>query len=120
MEMENSYVGMSNCFFCNQPKEILLDRRLKVSLPMNAVYDKEPCDKCKEYMTMGILIISVRDGESGDNPYRTGGWWVVKEDFIKRIMKEGELRDNILKMRVLFLEDSVADKLGLIKGSQEE
>lgn len=117
--MENkSYVGMANCFYCNEPKEILLNKRLKNNLPREAVYDKVPCDKCKGYMEIGIIIISTRDGESGDNPYRTGGWWVVKDDMIKRLINDKKLVNDILKRRVLFIEDSVADEIGLIKGDK--
>lgn len=112
--MENSYVGMSNCFYCNEPKEIILDRRLKNPLPQNAVYDKIPCDKCKGYMKQGIIFISVKAGSDKENPYRTGGWWVVKEDFVKRVIKGKMLRD-VLKQRVCFIEDEVCEKIGLTK-----
>lgn len=116
MEEEKSHVGMANCFLCNEPKHILLDRRLRKSLPHSAVYDKEPCDKCKGYMKKGIIIISVKDGESGDNPYRTGGWWVVKEDMVKRLISQKSLLDDVLKKRVLFMEDKMAKFVGLKKG----
>ena len=71
------------CFFCNKAKnEILLPGRLPgdVEAPRNAVWDKKPCQECAGYMQQGIILISVKDGESGagDNPYRTGGWCVVK------------------------------------------
>lgn len=116
MEEDKRYVGMMNCYFCNKPKGIALDRRIKDTLPREAVYDKEPCDECKKYMEMGIIIISVKDGETDKaNPYRTGGWWVVKEDMVKRLLK-GELLNDVLKKRVVFVEDSVCDKIGLKKG----
>ena len=110
-----SYVGMSTCFFCGEPKEILLDRRLKDSLPQEACYNHEPCDKCQEYMNLGIIVISVRDGESGNNPYRTGGWWVVKEDAIMNMINDSDekLKRGIAEKRVVFLEDSVCEIIGL-------
>jgi hypothetical protein len=118
MKMEQkSYVGMSNCFLCGKPKEILLDRRLKDSLPREAVYNKEPCKKCKEYMEQGIILISVRDGESGNNPYRTGGWVVIKEEAVKRIFNNIE---QVLKSRVAFIEYRFWDKLGLPRGEIKE
>jgi len=112
---DKSHVGMSTCYLCGETKEILLDTRLRNKLPHSACYDKEPCTKCKDYMKQGIIIISVRDGEFGDNPYRTGGWWVVKEQVIIDIIHDEEPRNNILKERVLFMGDKVCDNIGLKK-----
>lgn len=41
----------------------------------------DPCDKCRDYMEQGILLISVDPKRTQDrhNPYRTGGWVVIKE-----------------------------------------
>ena len=62
--MDKSHVGMFNCFYCNQEMGILLDSRLKDSLPMNCgIIGYEPCNECKEWMEQGILLISVKDGE---------------------------------------------------------
>ena len=120
MECEDkSYVGMMNCFFCNKPKGVILDRRIRETLPKNAVYDKEPCDECKELMKSGIIIISVRDGESGDNPYRTGFWCVVKEQMIKDLISDEQFKNDILNKRVLFIEDSTVEQIGLKKIAEE-
>lgn len=113
--MEDSnldFVGMSNCFFCGKPKEILLNKRLKKSLPHSAVYNKEPCNECKEFMAQGIIIIGVKDGEAGDNPYRTGEWFVLKEEALKNIPMTPELKNNILEKRVCFIEQQILEKLG--------
>jgi len=75
--------------------------------------DKEPCQKCQDYMEQGIILISVKDGEEGDNPYRTGGWVVVKEEVIKRMASSEELADNIIKSRVSFVDDETWNLLGL-------
>lgn len=56
--MTKSYVGTSVCFFCSEPKEVLLDRRLKNTLEQNMLLDLVPCDKCKELMELGIILIS--------------------------------------------------------------
>lgn len=110
-----SYVGMSNCYLCNKPKEILLDRRLKNSLPQSAVYNKEPCDECKKYMEMGIIFIGVKDGEQDkNNPYRTGEWCVLKDDAVKNMPMEKELKTSILKMRVAFVEQEVLKRFGIL------
>ena len=68
------------CFLCQQPKnEVLLLGKLKgdVEAPHHVSFDQEPCDKCKEYMAQGIILISVDEAKSKSdmrNPYRTGGW----------------------------------------------
>jgi hypothetical protein len=92
------------CFLCGKDKNeiILLGAAYKEEAPMHMVFDKEPCDKCKEYMKQGIILISVRDGESGDNPYRTGGWVVVKEEALKKVIDDPKL----LEKRMMFVPDS--------------
>lgn len=174
------------CFFCHEPKGINLLGRLSpkgrerafgheasklasyndvdddAAAPRQAVYDREPCDKCKEYMQLGIILISVRDGEecvrehecrqchtkweapvtaskatpniSGEptpfcpkcgsrgvnssphkessNPYRTGGWVVVTEDYVKRIMDD-ETAHTLLHTRTAFVPDHVWEALHL-------
>ena len=110
-----SYVGMSNCYLCNKPKEILLDRRLKNSLPQSAIYNKEPCDKCKKYMETGIIFIGVKDNEQNhENPYRTGEWCVLKEEAVKSMPMNDELKTSILKMRVAFVEQEVLKRFGIL------
>ena len=45
------------------------------------------CDKCKKVIDEGgIFFIEVRDGESGNNPYRTGRVIAVKESAVKEIL----------------------------------
>lgn len=113
MVEEKSHVGMDLCFLCHEPKGIVLDWRLRNSLPRQACYNKEPCDKCAEWMKQGVILISVRDGESGDNPYRTGGWPVVKDEALRRIVGDSERLDEILKARVCFIDDTTWDLIKL-------
>ena len=114
--MEKSYVGMTQCFFCGEAKEVLLDRRLRNTLPHLACYDHEPCEKCKEWMKQGIILISVRKGSDQKNPYRTGGWIVINEDAFKRIFKDS---DEALRKRIAFVEDEVWDAVGLPREGKE-
>jgi hypothetical protein len=117
MEKENlEYVGMSNCYLCNKPKEILLNRRLKKTFPKEAVYNKEPGDKCKDLMKQGIIFIGVRDGETDkENPYRSGEWFVLKEEAFKRMgLNDENLKADILKKRICFIEQGVLKRLGLM------
>ena len=83
------------CFFCLKPKnEILLPGKMKngMEAPRNAVWDTRPCDECKGYMEKGIILISVDESKSTDhkNPYRSGGWCVVKEELVKQALGGGQ------------------------------
>lgn len=124
--------GIPVCFLCNEPKnEVVLFGHIKKKnawgaipgtdepAPHNMVLNKEPCDTCRGYMDQGIILISVRDGESGDNPYRTGGWVVVREEAVERFMEPGDLLDRTKEGRVAFLEDKVWDYLGLPRGGAD-
>ncbi len=112
-DINKDFVGMANCFVCGEVKHLLLDRRMKKSLPRSACYDKEPCDKCKEVMEKGVFFIGVRDGESGDNPYRTGQIIGMKEEAVKKMLNEPALSD-VLKKRICFVEEKVLKQIGLI------
>jgi hypothetical protein len=113
--------SLMTCFVCGEAKSIALLGQLKgdTEAPHQACYDKEPCDKCKEYMKQGIILISVRDGEENQNPYRTGGWAVIKDEAVKRIIQPPELVDNVLKKRMAFVPDSAWDMIGLPREEQK-
>ena len=105
------------CFFCGEDKnEVALLGRLPndAEAPRHAILDHEPCDKCRAFMDRGIILISVRDGGSGDNPYRTGGFWVITEDAFRRIF-DGPPVEQALRLRFAFLEDTVCERTGLTK-----
>lgn len=124
---------MTTCFFCGEPKDILLigktTKKMKDSDmcsndgEMNrniGVMDMEPCNECAKLMEQGIMIISTRDGEvGGKNPYRTGKMVVVKEDFIERCTDE-PLTSQILEKRCTFMEDSVWSAIGLPEEGESE
>jgi hypothetical protein len=104
------------CFFCNKEKnEVALLGLIKgdAEAPRGVVLDKNPCNKCEDLMKQGIILISVRNEEEGDNPYRTGGWVVVKDDFIKRAIPDKEFAADIIKWRVAFVPDAAWDLMGL-------
>ena len=123
---------MSNCFYCGKEKDIILvgrankkmydaglcspDGEMKKSI---GVIDMEPCSECAKYMEDGIIIVSVKDGDTNDNPYRTGNMVVVQEDFIQRATDE-PLTSDILKKRFTYMEDEVWNALGFPKGDEDE
>jgi hypothetical protein len=111
------------CFFCLKPKnEIILPGKMKndMEAPRNAVWDMRPCDECKGFMAKGIILISVDESKSADhkNPYRSGGWCVVKEELVKQALGGGskELVEQTLRVRVAFITDEAWDKIGLPRG----
>jgi hypothetical protein len=71
------------------------------------------CKECTDFMKQGVCLISVRDGESGENPCRTGKFVVIKDEAIKEIVNDGDMAEDILKKRMCFVEDTTWEALGL-------
>lgn len=135
--------AIPKCYFCGKNKnEIILAGRLPGDreAPKGAIWDSRPCDKCAEYMKQGVLLISIRDDQVSvleehssslvgltraerrrvvpPNPFRTGGWVVVKREAFKRFFS-GESADAMLKAGFGFVPDSVWDAVGLPRGPVE-
>lgn len=104
------------CFFCGKDKnEILLLGKLKddAEAPHGQIVDEVPCEQCADYMAQGVIFIEVRDNElDRKNPYRMGGWAVVREEAIPRMLDANSARD-VLKSRVCFIEASAWEMLGI-------
>jgi len=110
------------CYYCGESKnEILLLGRLKggedKEAPRNAVWDFNPCDKCKEYMELGVIIVGIRDNEPPTKtPFRTGQMVVVKEEALTRLKEQqpsvASIVDDAVKSRMMFMEESVGKTLG--------
>ena len=73
------------------------------------------CQECEGYMELGVILISVRDGEDGKNPYRTGGWVVLKDEAVKRMCNCEKQAEEILNKRLCFIPDEAWEMLGLPK-----
>lgn len=183
--------GLENCFYCNEPRGLILfgaigrgsrmHKAIQASgkdigrngeAPNGLILNKEPCQKCAEYMKMGVILISVREPHqqkyrthsclkcknawaadvelsehtpniSGEatpwcpacgskevasssvqepddpqNPYRTGGWVVVRDELIERIISPKELCDEVLRRRMAFVPDDAWNMLGLPRGER--
>ena len=109
-------------------------------MPMSGVYDMEPCDKCKGFMERGIILIGVKDDAEMEkvelarqgwiqqydhlpdrkkpvpgyfipNPHRSGGWWLVSEDFVRRVFDD--VAESVCEHRFAFISQDAADKIGL-------
>ena len=64
--------SMDLCFWCGQPKDIILCGRMHekkgdrtdVEAPKGMVMNLEPCDECKENFKLGVQIVEVTDDGS--------------------------------------------------------
>ncbi len=118
------------CFLCGDDKNqvilagLIRDKKTgeELEAPHKAAWDMEPCDKCKELQSKGVILISVRDGDddSKDNPYRTGGWCVVADEGLKRVLPPGPLLDDVLRRRTAFVPDEVWDTIGLPRVEKQD
>lgn len=112
---QKSHVALMQCFYCMKDKGVLLHKRLAPVLPHRMCVDHEPCDECAGYMQQGVILISVDESKTTDkkNPWRTGGWVVVRDDFIRRVFNPPELVEHVLTKRVAFMPDDAWCMLGL-------
>lgn len=109
--------SISLCFFCGGDKnELVIPGKLKgdKEAPKEAVWDKEPCDKCKDYMKKGIILICVDEDKTDDisNPYRAGPFVVASDDFITRSLDDDSVKST-LESRVAFVPLDAWKLLGL-------
>lgn len=113
-------VALVKCYFCGKEKGKVMNTKLtkksaEAIRKMNGhAIDYEPCEECKKLMEQGIMFCSVKDGESGNNPYRTGNICVIKENAVEKMMTP-EMFEKVRKTRFVFIEDSIWDMLGLQK-----
>lgn len=78
----------------------------------------QPCESCKEYMKQGVILLTVDESKTTDhrNPWRTGGFIVVSEDWINRAFDE-EIAKELTAKRVGYIPHSLAVSIGLLKES---
>lgn len=66
------------------------------------------CPKCSG---VGVNSGPIKE-EDSDNPYRTGGWIVVTDDYVRRVVGK-PLLGQLLEKRVAFVSNSTWRMLGL-------
>lgn len=134
------HVALTKCYFCGEGNEIVLAKYPTHPHPcvaeMNgAVTSMRPCSKCEGLMKAGVIIITI-DPEKSErdwnkpkpgqerfipNPYRSGGWFVVTDEYIKRLMGvNSKASEFALKRRFVFMEHEVAEKLGMFRLAAKE
>ncbi len=105
------------CFYCLKDKsETILAGKLPndQKAPPKHVWNMEPCDECREWMSKGVILISIDDLLTVDDntPWRSGGWMVVKEDDVRRFFDKAGARQGI-NDRFLFVTDEAWNAIGL-------
>jgi hypothetical protein len=85
--------------------------------PRRVCVNREPCADCAKWMEQGCILMSVDPvrSVSHDDPYRTGGWIVLREEAVRR-MFDAQMVKHVLEARVAFIEDEAWDSLGLPRG----
>lgn len=93
------------CFYCGKDKNeiVLLGAYYKQQAPMRSVTSYDPCDKCKQLMEKGFMLIEVEDNTDQNNPYRTGNMTVISLEAAANLFTNIDLS----KQRVAFIEKSV-------------
>ena len=111
--MDKSYVTMEQhqCPACGKTFDtgaLLLDKHLRNRFDRNTITGTSLCSDCNEKIVDGFtILIVVKDGETGSNPYRTGELL-----FHKAIDPANKLPHSIM-----YIEESMAKEL---KASHEE
>lgn len=108
-----SHVGMYNCLICNKPIGILLDKRLKNSLPKEQ-RTLEVCDKCMaKYLKEGVCMIEAEPiKENGKEGFETNGSFaVIKDNAFKQLFPNMEIPEH----KRVFVEIGLLQKIGAIK-----
>jgi hypothetical protein len=114
---------VTQCFFCLEDSGVALLGRLPgdAEAPRHGCIDRTPCSRCEDLMRQGVILVSTRDVDDGkENPYRTGGWVVVRDEAIRRIVQPSELADRIIEMRFAFVPDTTWDAIGLPREPESE
>lgn len=106
------------CYYCGEDTgELILAGRLPEDqeAPRRAVWSKKPCAQCERYMQQGVILIEVLDGEEGDNPRRTGGYAVIKDEGIRKAL-DTATAETVITKRVAFVPEAAWGALGLPHG----
>lgn len=131
MDMNDSNVGVAlvkelcRCCVKEMDGPIVLNTRLNASAAkkvedMNGKvvgFAEKPCDECQGYMKQGVILVSVDEKltEDMNNPYRTGGFFVLKDEAITRIF-DTKMADRLVKKtRFGYIEHGAAVELELFQ-----
>lgn len=78
-----------HCECCGKEYGLALLGKLKGDVEAPKDIRQGFCDDCQKVIDQkGLMIIEVRDGESGNNPYRTGRIVGITKDAKERVFKD--------------------------------
>lgn len=87
--------SVDTCFICGKETDVVLfgtsykDKNGKTAEAPRKVCTGQLCDNCQKVIDEGgIFFIAVKDGESGNNPYRTGQIGALKEEAVQRMFPD--------------------------------
>lgn len=87
--------SVDTCFICGKETDVVLfgasykDKNGKTAEAPRRVCTGKLCDNCQKVIDEGgIFFIAVKDGESGNNPYRTGQIGALKEEAVQRMFPD--------------------------------
>lgn len=106
--------SVTHCECCGKEIGIALLGRLKgdVEAPRNIYMGL--CDDCKKVIDQeGLIIIEVRDGETGKNPYRTGRLVGITKEAKERMFKD-------INSPICYMEESMFNQLFNINTTTEQ
>ena len=108
--------SIDTCFICGKETSVVLfgtsykDENGKTAEAPKNVCTGDICDNCKQIIEEGgIFFIAVKDGESGNNPYRTGQITAVKEEAVQRMFPDFPYK------KVNYIEESAYKQIFEIK-----
>lgn len=115
---------VERCFWCGRPKDKTITEEQAATMD-SVINNYVPCDSCKEIFAKGIHVIGVTkepivegmfpiSTDEDSNLYPTGSMFVANEEFIEDMLSEEsekELKENVLKERILMLPDELVSQI---------
>lgn len=99
--------SVDTCFVCGKETDVVLfgtsykDKNGKAAKAPSRVCTGGLCGTCQKVIDEGgIFFIAVKDGESGNNPWRTGQIIAVKEEAVQRMFP------NFSYKKINYIEES--------------
>ena len=99
--------SLLKCFACGRDIGIAILGKMKddQEAPKEATTPNTFCEQCQSVIAQdGLLVISVRDGETGNNPYRTGKMVGITKEAKERIFKN-------MSGNVCYMEDTMFNQV---------
>lgn len=87
--------SVDTCFVCGKETDVVLfgtsykDKNGKTAEAPRKVCTGQLCNNCQKVIDEGgIFFIAIKDGECGNNPYRTGQIGALKEEAVQRMFPD--------------------------------